>query len=166
MRRPGAWILATALALAVGGPAGGAVPAWAADGAPDDAATRRALNERAIEVLNQIRRSYPVDFGEEPAIHKAVRAHLAAGGDPADLRHLVKDAVIQGCRAACMRAVFEGFTRLDEAGVPEAEIQTLLRDAMHAARRAMPRQYTYQMLADRVTARVDRRLGLTQAASP
>jgi hypothetical protein len=162
MRRPGAWLLGVALALAVGGPAGGPVPARAAD----TPAETRALNERAIEVLNQIRRSYPVDFGEEPAIHKAVRAHLAAGGDPADLRHLVKAAVIQGCRAACMRAVFEGFTRLDEAGVPADEIQTLLRDAMHAARRAMPRQYTYQMLADRVTARVDRRLGSTPAASP
>lgn len=132
---------------------------------PPDAETR-ALNERAIQVLNQIRRAYPVDFGEEPAIHKAVRAHLLAGGDPADLRRLVKAAVIQGCRTACMRALFEGFTRLHEAGVPGPEVQTLLGEAMEAARRAMPRQYTYEMLAEQVTARVDRRLGATPAVAP
>lgn len=134
--------------------------------APDVSPETRALNERAIQVLNQIRRAYPIDYGEEPAIHKAVRAHLERGGDPSDVRLLVKAAVIRGCRAACMRALFEGFTRLQEAGVPGPEIHSLLTDAMKAARKAMPRQYTYEMLAGRVTDRVDRRLGLGPPTRP
>lgn len=136
-----------------------------APAAPPDAATR-ALNAQALEVLGQIRQAYPVDFGEEPAIHRAVRTHLLAGGDPTDVRHLVKAAVIQGCRQACMRAAMEVFTQLNQAGMAPADVQEVLVDEMKAARHEMPRQYTYEMLGKRLTERVARREGATGVRTP
>lgn len=133
--------------------------------APPDAATR-ALNAQALEVLDQIRQAYPVDFGEEPAIHRAVRAHLKAGGDPADVRHLVKAAVVQGCRQACMRAAAEAFTRMNQAGMAAPDIQEVLVEEMKAARHEMPRQYTYEMLGKRLSERVVRREGATGVRTP
>jgi hypothetical protein len=132
---------------------------------PPDAATQ-ALNAQALEVLHQIRQAYPVDFGEEPAIHRAVRAHLIAGKDPTDVRHLVKAAVVQGCRQACMRAAMEAFTKLNEAGIAASDIQEVLVTEMKAARHEMPRQYTYEMLGKRLTERVDRREGAVGVRTP
>jgi hypothetical protein len=118
-----------------------------------------AVNQEALDALEQIRRAYPIDFGEAHAIHQALHAHLAAGGDAGDIRHLVKTAVIQGCREACMEAAFAGFTRLTGAGLSPAEVQTLLTAAIRDGRHGMPPRYTYEMLGAAVTDRVDRRLG-------
>jgi hypothetical protein len=152
--------LGLVLALAVLGPPG----AHGARGqdtasAPDSA----KINQEALDVLEQVRRAYPIDFGEAHAIHLAIHAHLVAGGDPADIVHLVKSAVIEGCRAACMEATFQGFTRLNRAGLSPAEVQTLLSDAIRDGRRGMPSQYTYEMLGAVVTAKVDKRLGVPTA---
>jgi hypothetical protein len=122
-----------------------------------------AVNQEALDALEQIRRAYPIDFAEAHTIHEALHAHLAAGGDPTDIRHLVKVAVIQGCREACMEAAFQGFTRLSEAGLSTAEVQTLLTAAIHDGRRGMPPRYTYEMLGAVVTEQVDRRLGAATA---
>lgn len=122
--------------------------------APDD-----ELNKRAMDALGSIRRAYPIEFSEAYAIHQAIRTHLQAGGDPASVRHLVKRAVIDGCREACMDAVFEGFTRLNRADLTPVEVESLLTDAIREGRRAMPPRYTYEMLAATITDRVDRRLG-------
>jgi len=148
--------LVLVLALAVLGPPG-AHGARGQDTPPAPDATQ--LNQEALDVLEQVRRAYPIDFGEAHAIHLAIHAHLVAGGAPADIIHLVKSAVIEGCRAACMEATFEGFTRLNQAGLPPAEVQTLLSDAIRDGRRGMPSQYTYEMLGAVVTAKVDKRLG-------
>jgi hypothetical protein len=124
-------------------------------GAPRNAARIQAINAEALATLDQIRRAYPIDFGEEPAIHKAVRNHLLAGGDPGEVRHLVKIAIIQGCRHACMTAATTAFTELNAAGVAPAVIRRTLEDAMKEARHQMPREYTYEMLAARLTRIVD-----------
>lgn len=126
----------------------------AAGTAPDD-----ALNKQAMDALESIRRAYPIEFSEAYAIHEAIRTHLKAGGDPADVRRLVKRAVIDGCREECMDSVFDGFTRLNGAGLTPAEVETLLTDAIREGRRAMPPRYTYEMLAATITDRVNRRLG-------
>lgn len=132
---------------------------------PDGVARNQALNEEALHILNQIRQAYPIDFAEEPAIHKAVRTHLLAGGDPVDVRRMVKAAVIQGCRQACMRAAMQAFTQLNAEGVAPARIHEVLVANMKAARHAMPRQYTYEMLGARFTELVGADAG-TPAKSP
>lgn len=134
--------------------------------APQNGSARaQAVNEEALHILNQIRQAYPIDFAEEPAIHRAVRTHLLAGGDPVDVRRLVKAAVIQGCRQACMQAATQAFTRLNAEGVAPARVQQVLVANMKAARHAMPRQYTYEMLGARFTELVGGDTG-TPAKSP
>lgn len=134
-------------------------PPQASSPSAPPAAADEALNKRAMDALELIRRAYPIEFSEAYAIHQAIRTHLQAGGDPADVRRLVKRAVIDGCRDECMDAVFQGFTRLNQAGLPPPEVESLLTDAIRDGRRAMPPRYTYQMLAATITERVDRRLG-------
>lgn len=153
------WAAAAALIVALAVP--GADGARAQDTPPGPEAAR--LNQEALDVLEQIRRAYPIDFSEAHAIHLAIHAHLAAGGDPADIRHLVKTAVIEGCREACMEATFEGFTRLSRAGLAPAEVQTLLAAAIKDGRHGMPPRYTYEMLGAVVTGKVDQRLGASTA---
>lgn len=149
-------VVALIVVLALFGPRGAdGARGQDAPAAPDPA----QVNQDALDALEQIRRAYPIDFGEAHAIHQALHAHLVAGGDAADIRHLVKIAVIQGCREACMDATFEGFTRLSEAGLSPAEVQTLLTAAIRDGRHGMPPRYTYEMLGAAVTDRVDKRLG-------
>jgi hypothetical protein len=147
------------LALALSGPRG----ASGAHGQEPPTPQAAKVNQEALDVLEQIRRAYPIDFGEAHAIHLAIHAHLATGGDPADVRHMVKTAVIEGCREACMEATFEGFTRLNQAGLSAAEVQTLLTAAIRDGRHGMPPRYTYEMLGAVVTDRVDKRLGVPTA---
>jgi hypothetical protein len=151
---------ALVLALALWGPRG-ASGAHGQETPPSPQAAK--VNQEALDVLEQIRRAYPIDFGEAHAIHLAIHAHLAAGGDPADVRHMVKTAVVEGCREACMEATFEGFTRLNQAGLSAAEVQTLLTAAIRDGRHGMPPRYTYEMLGAVVTDRVDKRLGVPTA---
>jgi hypothetical protein len=151
---------ALVLALALWGPRG-ASGAHGQETPPTPQAAK--VNQEALDVLEQIRRAYPIDFGEAHAIHLAIHAHLATGGDPADVRHMVKTAVIEGCREACMEATFEGFTRLNQAGLSAAEVQTLLTAAIRDGRHGMPPRYTYEMLGAVVTDRVDKRLGVPTA---
>jgi hypothetical protein len=126
---------------------------------PDEPARMQALNEEALHVLDQIRQAYPIDFAEEPAVHRAVRAQLLAGRDPAEVRRMVKVAVVQGCRQACMRAATDAFTRLNAEGLEPARVQEILVENMKAARNGMPRQYTYEMLGARFTELVDANTG-------
>jgi len=144
------------VALALWGPPGATGARGQETPAPPDPA---AVNQAALDALEQIRRAYPIDFGEAHVIHQAIHTHLAAGGDPADIRHIVKTAVIQGCREACMEATFAGFTRLNAAGLSPGEVQTLLAAAIRDGRHGMPPRYTYEMLGAAVTDRVDKRLG-------